>query len=127
MSASENVPAAQRAEYSPSEWPATKETLLPISSPLDFEHADHRHRHRHQRRLCIRRQRQPLLRSIPHNVRKLFAERFVDLGEDGSRLRKGFSKILAHADCLAALAGERECDAHQECPFLGHGWFGATQ
>ena len=33
MSASEKVPAAQSAEYSPSEWPATKDTLDLRSRP----------------------------------------------------------------------------------------------
>ena len=48
------LPAAASAEYSPSEWPATKAASRPTEKAgFGLQHAQRRDRHRHQRRLGI--------------------------------------------------------------------------
>ena len=108
MSASEKAPAAHSAEYSPSEWPATKAACLATLNAARFEDANDRHRHGHQRRLGVFGQPQRFVRPFEHDGRELAPERRVDLVEHRSRLGKGVGKLLAHADGLAALAGKGE-------------------
>jgi hypothetical protein len=50
--------------------------------------------------------------SIPHDGTQLLAERGIDFIEYGPRNGEALRKRLTHADRLAALAGECECDGH---------------
>ncbi len=113
--------AAQSAEYSPSDWPANEGNLALEIDALGLEHADERHGHRHQRRL-----RSPSASGCPqgpfHRCRKAFAERLVDLGEDGGSLRK------ASADpCPCRRPGCPDRGTWMRCssksaPSMGRGW-----
>ena len=55
------------------------------------------------------------------SVRQLFAQRVVDLVEDGLGGRIGLGQSAAHADGLGALPRKDECAAHGFSPLL---WFG---
>lgn len=84
--------------------------------PFGFENADDGDRDGHQRRLGVRRQGQRVLRTIEHDVRKLFTERLIDLLENGAGFGKILGEILAHADGLTALTGKSESNGHSHVP-----------
>ena len=108
------LPAAASAEYSPSEWPATKAaSVADREAGLGLQHAQGRERDRHQRRLGIFGELQGLGRAFPDHGGQLFAERGIDLVEYRAGGRKSFRQRLAHADRLGALPGKSECCRHQ--------------
>ena len=113
VSARLRAPAAASAEYSPSEWPATKVTLSMKLEALLGEHAHRRERHRHQRRLRILGERQLSLGPLPHQLGQILAERLVDFGKHRARGRIGLGELGAHADGLASLTGKNESNAHR--------------
>ena len=121
-SAMASAPAAASAEYSPSEWPATKAACRVRSKPPSrFEHAHHREARRHQRRLRVLGQGELAFRSFEHQPREVLRQRLVDLLEDLARRRKGRGEVAPHADRLRALSGKYECPLHAEprSPFAG--------
>ena len=68
VSARPSAPAAASAEYSPSEWPATKAASRREVQPgLGLQHADGGKRDGHERRLGILGQRQIGLGPLPHD------------------------------------------------------------
>ncbi len=108
----ERLPAAASAEYSPSEWPATKAACEPTEIPSRFERAHGGQADRHQCRLGVARARQGVLRAREDDCGKLLAERLVDLVENRAGRGNRVRERLSHADCLAPLAGEQECQCH---------------
>ena len=108
-----SAPAAASAEYSPSEWPATKAaSRAEIHALLGIERAQGGEAHGHQGRLGVGGQLQLRGIALEHQGRELLAERRVDLLENRARRRKGVVKSLAHADSLRALARKEKCDRH---------------
>ena len=78
-----SAPAAASAEYSPSEWPATKAALAESFQPPSLSSTrKHRQAHRHQRRLGVLGQGQIGFRPLEHQPRQALAQRVVDLLED---------------------------------------------
>ena len=87
-----------------------------------LQHAERRDADGHQRGLSIGGEHEGFVRSLEHDLRKLFAERIVDFREDFSRSRVVFGERLAHADGLRALSGKYECCRHcAVCCFLTRG------
>jgi hypothetical protein len=101
VSATLNDPAAASAEYSPSEWPATK-------AELGLQHPHRRQANRHQRRLSILRQGESLDRPVLHQLVQPLFQRVVDLLEHRAGRGEGVRQLHAHADGLAALAGKEQ-------------------
>ncbi len=116
MSARPIAPAAASAEYSPSEWPATKAARLDGNAELAVEHAHRRHADRHQRRLGVLGQGQRLDRPLAHELEQSLAEGVVDLLEHLAGGGEGVGKFDAHADGLAALTREHEGETHGRKP-----------
>ena len=115
MSARLKLPAAASAEYSPSEWPATKATLsLSEKSLLGLQHANDGERDRHQGGLGVLGQGELILGPHPDQGRERLTERLVDLGEHGTRRRVSLGELRAHADGLTPLPGKNESNAHFE-------------
>ena len=111
VSARLSEPAAQSAEYSPSECPATKAAEADRHA-LGLERAHRGERGRHQRRLGVAGQGELGRVALPDQGGELLAERGVDLVEDRPRGRKGLGEVAPHADDLGALPGKHECPRH---------------
>ena len=109
VSASVSAPAAHNAEYSPSEWPATKAASRATSSPASaLERPQRRQAGRHQRRLGVGGQRQLRLRPLEDQFRQLSPSAASTSLEHPRRRRKRRGERLAHADGLRALTGKHE-------------------
>ena len=115
-SASENVPAATCAEYSPRLCPATNAGSMPVRR----EHAAGGDADGENRRLRVLGQRQLILGAVGEHARAATrrqppvgrgGERRVGLGQRGVGLGKGRGERHAHADLLRALPGKHEGDA----------------
>ena len=116
------LPAAASAEYSPSEWPATKAaSRADGKAGLGLQHAQGGDRDRHQGRLGIFGELEGFGRAIPDDGRQLLAERGIDLVEYGPRGRKGVRQGLAHADGLGTLPRKCECCRHRRSPHAESG------
>ena len=113
VSLMERAPAAAKAEYSPSEWPATHCTSRARSMPASFKNAQHRQRDSHQRRLCVLSQRQCFGRSLPHHGGKPLVQCHIHFVEYCPRRRKCLRKRLSHPDGLAPLARKHESSRHR--------------
>jgi hypothetical protein len=112
VSARVMAPAAARAEYSPRLWPATK-AARSMPMPNSFSST------RLTARLTAIRAGWAFsvrVRSVSgtflHQGEKLLAQGVVDFLEDFAGGGEGLGEVRAHADGLAALAGENEGDAH---------------
>ena len=69
-------------------------------------------RRRHDRGLGVFGEDEIALRAFPHQLGQLLGQRVVDFLEDLARGRESIGERLAHADRLAALAGEKKCASH---------------
>ena len=87
-----------------------------IDAGLGFEHPHDRERNRHQRRLGILGEDERLGRTVPDRLAEPLAESGVDLLKHLARGSKGIGQRLAHADGLASLSGENECNCHCLAP-----------
>ena len=107
------APAAQSAEYSPSEWPATKAASRPTSSPASLSSARSAARLVAIRAGCALAVRVSSA-SGPSKIKpaEAFAQRRVDALEHFARGRKRLGERLAHADRLRALPGKYEGRCH---------------
>ncbi len=85
---------------------------LELHSRFRLQRAHRGKRHRQEPRLRVLGEGERLGGALPQDFRELFAERGIDLGEDGPGRRKCIGERLAHADRLAALAGKDECNRH---------------
>ena len=101
------LPAAASAEYSPSEWPATKAaSRANRETGLGLQHAQRRDRNRHQRGLGIFGELEGFGWPFPDDARSVFRRaprrpRRIPPAPP-ERLRQG----LAHADGLRTLPGK---------------------
>ena len=112
-----NDPAAASAEYSPSEWPATKLASRARSSPASASST------RTTARLAASKAGCAFAVKVssscgPSNISKdnFCRERLVDLGQNRAGLRKCLRQGLAHADGLRSLPGKDVSSRHALCP-----------
>ncbi len=84
-----------------------------IETRLLFKDMQSSNRDRHQRGLCVLRQSESLGRTVPDRIAEPLAQRGIDFLKNLARAGEGVGQSLAHADSLAALAGENECNAHR--------------
>ncbi len=112
------VPAATWAEYSPSEWPATKLGAMPSFG----EHAGGGDRNGENRRLGDFRQPEFFLRPFKAERAERISQRLVRFleGTAGDNVIEG--EFLAHAGGLRALAGKEKCESGNA---LCHRWLRA--
>ena len=95
-SATDRLPAAASAAYSPSEWPATQATSrVEVEAALGLQHAQGREARRHQGRLGVGGEGQLLRRPLEHQPRQVLAQGGIDLVEHGPGLREGLGEVLA--------------------------------
>jgi len=111
VSASDRAPAAHRAEYSPSEWPA-EGGARHVDVELDLQHPYRGQGHGHQGGLGVLGQGQLVLGPLAHQQGQLLAQGVVDLGIDLAGGGEGVGQGRAHADRLAALSGKQEGEGH---------------
>ena len=107
---SSRTPAATRAAYSPTEWPAT---IAGAGSAASAERAEGRDRRREQARLGLARVVEAVGRPVPARVRDRPAERGIGLGEGRGRGRRALGQLAAHPDRLRALRAEEERQRHR--------------
>ena len=107
------LPAAASAEYSPSEWPATKAASRARSRPASASSTRNAASDTAISAGCAFSVSVSVSAGPSHiDRRELLAERVVDLVEHLPRRRKSLGQALAHADRLAALAGKYESRRH---------------
>ncbi len=77
-----------------------------------FEGADNCKADGHDRGLRVLGERQILLRTFPHQLREVLAERLVHLAEDFARRSERLREFAAHSDRLRSLSRKGEGPRH---------------
>ncbi len=108
------MPAAASAEYSPSEWPATKSALRCNADPASLSSTrnaaiDTAIKAGWAFSVSVSVSAGP----FHMTVGEFFAERGIDFLEHRARRRKGIGQRLAHANGLRSLTGKNECCSHR--------------
>ncbi len=84
-----------------------------VNSKLTPQHLHGGQADRHQRRLCVLGESEVFGRTLAHQAEQVLAENIVHLQEHGPSLGESVRQLGAHADSLAALPGEKKCEAHE--------------
>ena len=85
-----------------------------VQTHVFFQHPHHGHGSGHDGGLGVFGEGKIGLGAFPHQLGQLLGQRIIDFLEDFARRAESTGKLLAHADFLAALTGEKKCASHYE-------------